>query len=53
MVEKDDTKIKGYIAPNDLIRIRYFIIVIGFPGLVQRQGLDSWNIEILCHHFFS
>ena len=51
MVKKYDTKRKAYIATHDLIRTRYFIIVMGFPGLFQRQGLDSWNIIILCHNF--
>ena len=53
MIKKYATKRQGYIAPRALIRRRYFIIVVGFPGLVQRQGLASWNINILCHHFFS
>ena len=49
MVKKDATKIQDYIAPHAIIRTRNFIIVMGFPGLVQRQGLTSWNINILCH----
>ena len=46
MVEKDATKRQGYIVPHALIRTRYFIIVMCFPGLVKRQGLASWNIKI-------
>ena len=49
--KKDDTKIQGSIDPHALIRTRNFIIIMGFPGLFQRQGLDSWNINILCHNF--
>ena len=26
-------------------------IVVGFPVLIQRQGLASWNINIICHNF--
>ena len=49
--KKDATKRQGSIAPHALIITRNFIIVMGFPGLVQRQGLASWNINILCHNF--
>ena len=44
------TKRQGSIAPHALIKTRYFILFIGFPGLFQRQGLASWNINILCHN---
>ena len=44
-------KRKGFIAPHALIKTRDFIIVMGFPGLVQIQGLDYWNINALCHNF--
>ena len=26
------------------------IIVMGFPGLIQIQGLASWEIKIICHN---
>ena len=44
-------KRQGYIAPHDLIITRKFILVIGFPGLFQIQGLDYWNINSLCKNF--
>ena len=44
------TKIQGSIDPHALIRTRSFIIVIGFTGLIQRQGLASWKINVLCHN---
>ena len=50
MVEKDTTKIQGSIAPHEIMNTRYFIIFVGFPGLIQRQGLASWNINALCHN---
>ena len=34
-----------------MIRTINFIIVMGFPGLVQIQVLASWNINILCNNF--
>ena len=46
MIKKDTTKIQGSIAPHNLIRAIKFIIVMGFPILVQRQGPVSWDIHI-------
>ena len=48
--QKDATKRQGYIDPHSLIRTRDFIIVMGFKGSIQRKGLDSWNIKIICHN---
>ena len=39
--QKYATKRQSSIAPHPLIRTRNFINVMGFPGLVQRQGLVS------------
>ena len=50
MVEKYATNIQGYIDPYALMKTRDFIIVMGFPGLVQRQVLASWNINDLCQN---
>ena len=36
--QKDATKIQGSIAPHALKITRNFIIIINFPGLVQRKG---------------
>ena len=47
MMEKDATKIQGSIAPHVLIKTRNLITVMGFPGLIQRRGLASWNINIV------
>ena len=47
MMEKDATKIQGSIAPHALIKTRNFITVMGFPGLIPRRGLASWNINIV------
>ena len=47
--KKDATKRQGSIAPHALIITRNFIIVMGFPVLIKRQGIASWNINILCH----
>ena len=51
MVKKDTTQRQGSIAPHALIKTRNFIIVMGFPVLVQIQGLASWNISIICQIF--
>ena len=50
-VKQYATKIQGSIATHALIRTRSFIIIMGFPGLVHRQGFASWNINIPCHNF--
>ena len=50
--KKYATRIQGLIAPHALIRKRHFIIVMGSPGSVQRKGLASSNINILCHNFW-
>ena len=49
--KKYSTKRQGSVASHALIRTRNFIIVIGFSWLIQRQGLYSWNIKIICHNF--
>ena len=41
MIKKYATKIQGSIALHALIITRNFIIVVGFPGLFQRQVLVS------------
>ena len=46
-MKKDATKRQGSTAPRDLINQRTFFNVMGFPGLIQRQGLASWNIKSL------
>ena len=46
MTKTDATKRQVYISPHDLIKTGNFITVMGFPGLIQRQGLASWNIKI-------
>ena len=51
MIKKYTTKIQGSIAPHAMIIKRDFIIVMVFPGLFQRQGLDSWKTNIICHNF--
>ena len=50
IIKTDATKRQSFIATYALIRTRKFTIVISFPGLIQRQGLASWNINILCHN---
>ena len=45
------TKRKVSIATHDLMNKRDFIVVMGFPRLVQQQGSASWNINIICHNF--
>ena len=49
-VKKDSTKRRSSIAPHALIIIINVIIVMVFPGLFHRKGLDSWNINIVCHN---
>ena len=49
MIKIYATKRQGSIAPYALIRTRKFIIVIGFPGLIQRQGLASWTLPAKYH----
>ena len=39
--KKDATKRQGSISPHALIRTINFIVVVGFQGLIQRQGLAS------------
>ena len=51
MVKKDATKIQGSIDPRALIKTRNFITVVGFLGFIHRQGIASWNINIICHSF--
>ena len=51
MIKTDATKRQGSIAPHALIRTGKFILVADFPGIMQIQGLDSWNIKILYHNF--
>ena len=41
------TKRRGSIAPSDLINTRNYITVMGFPGLIQRGRIDSWNNNIV------
>ena len=48
MMKKDATKRLGSIDPHDLIKIINFTTVMSFPGLIQRWGLASWNINIVC-----
>ena len=45
-MKKDDTKRRGSIDPRVLINTGTFITVMGFPGLIQIQGLASRNINI-------
>ena len=45
--EKYATKRKGSIYPCALIKIRNFITVMGFSGLIHREGLASCNINII------
>ena len=47
--QKYATKIQGSIAPYALIIKINFTIVVFVPGLVQIQGLNSCNINIICH----
>ena len=35
--EKYAKKIRGYIAPRDLIKTRNFITGVGFPVIIQRR----------------
>ena len=51
MIKKYPTKIKASVSPHALIRTINFIVVIVFPGLILRQGLSSWDINAICHHF--
>ena len=48
--KKDAKKRQGSIALHVLIRARYFVIVIGFPLLIQRQvfflGTSSFYVTI-------
>ena len=44
---KDETKRLGSISSRAMIKIRNLITFMGFPGLIQIQGLASWNINIL------
>ena len=46
IVKKYATKRQDSIAPHTLIRKINGIIIVGFPGLIQRQGLASWNINM-------
>ena len=48
--KKYASEIQGSIAPRALIKKRNFIIVMVFPVLIKRQGLASWNINILCQN---
>ena len=45
--EKYATKIQGSIDPRALIKAGNFITVMYFPGLVKRQKLDLWTINIV------
>ena len=40
-------KKRGSIDPHALIKTRKFINVMGFPVIIQRRGIDSWNINIV------
>ena len=51
MIKNNATKRQGSITPHALLRTIKYIIFMGFPWLIQRQGLDSWNINIICHNF--
>ena len=44
---KKDEKKRGSIDPHALIKTRKFINVMGFPVIIQRRGIDSWNINIV------
>ena len=46
-MKKYATKRQGSIDPRALINKRNVINVIGFKVLIYRQGLDSWNINIV------
>ena len=46
-MKKYATKIQGSIAPRALIKTGNFITVMDFTGLIQRQGLASWNMNII------
>ena len=48
--KKDATKRHGSIVPHALIRTWNFIIVMVFTGLIQRKGIASWNINVLCQN---
>ena len=47
MIKTDTTKRQVYIAPHALIKIRNFITVMIFKGLIQERVLTSWNINIV------
>ena len=49
IVKFDATKRQGSVAPHAQVKKRNFITVRVFPVLVKRQGLVSWNINILYH----
>ena len=49
--KKDATKRQGSIATHALIITRNFIIFTDFRGLIQRQVLASWKINIICPNF--
>ena len=51
MMIKCAIKRQGYIYPRALIKKINSITVMGFPGWIQRQGLASWNVNIICHNF--
>ena len=50
-MKNDATKRQGYIAPLAMIKTRNFITVMSFTGLIQRQGLSSWNINIVWNKY--
>ena len=50
-MEKDARKRLSSLSPCDMIKKRNFINVLGFPGLIQRRGLNSWSIKIVWDFF--
>ena len=43
---KNMTQKRCSIAPRALIKTRKFSTVMGFPGIIHRWGLASWNINV-------
>ena len=51
MIKKYTTKIRGSIAPRDLIKTRNFITFIGFSWFIHIRVLASWNINIVWNKY--
>ena len=47
VMKKYSTKRRGFITPRALIKTRDSITVVFFPGIIQRWGLASCNINIV------